>query len=437
MVSARLDSLLTSDPDYSNKYGFLNRRNIEMLSGELLQKHLQERLDGKKSALVHADQSYDRVPYGRLLTKLYRIIKRSQNNRDGYFNVTLGYLAKWIDNREVRFRGETIILLRGLPQGSPLSCLAYVIYYDFTTNHATLFFADDILLYFSDYSWHKVEFRIKSAIGDLEHWCTLNDALLNHDKTYIQFLHRSSSSEERFGCPVTLKPVRSLGIWWDCHLNFAFHVTKTVATLKAKAAILRKLRTSLNFKLKNLTQIYKVYRSNALFGGYWAYLLSNFQYNRLNAAFNSITRSLFGFSRIVRCDLVYSVSGLPSLTDYVCYHSCIRRFENDSHWFPMAVRERRLVNSNPNRTGLRASTLANRAQTMAKKTKWPKSVFDWIDRASRCWSILMVKPDGCHSIRNYLKKSYFARELIKMQSDPTIKKIVKDLNKKFAEKLGL
>lgn len=398
MVSSRLDSLLSADPDYSNKFGFMNGKNIEMLTGELLQKHLEERQLGKKSALVHADQSqaYDRVSYGRLLTKLYRIIKRSKNNRDGYFSVTLGYLYKWIDNREVKFRGEVIVLLRGLPQGSPLSCLAYVVYYDFSTNHAILyFFADDILLYFSEISWSKVESSILKAIKDLETWCTLNDALLNHDKTYIQFLHRVSVPSTDFGCPVTDKPVRSLGIWWDQNFNFAFHTSKAIANLKAKSAILKKLRTSLNFKLKNLTQIYKVYRSNLLFGGYWLYLLSDFQLDRLRAAFNGFTRSVFGFSRLVTTKLVYSVSGLPSLKDYLSYHSCIRRFESGTHWFTTAIRDRRVAGATSTRSGLRPSTLAIRSEALAKRTKWPKSVFTWIDKAAKCWSILSTRPSNC------------------------------------------
>ena len=315
-------------------------------------------------ALVHADQSqaYDRVSYSRLLIKLYRVVKRSKNNRDGYFSVTLGYLCKWLDNRQVRFRGQIIILLRGLPQGSPLSCLAYVVYYDFETKKATLyFFADDILLFFSDVSWDRVEKQIVDTILELETWCKENDALLNHGKSYIQFLHRLSTPLTNFKCPVTAKPVRSLGIWWDRNFNFSFHVSKICAALKAKAAILSKLRNKLNFKLKNLTQIYKVYRATFLCGGVWVYLLSNFQFNRMVSAFNTFTRSLFGFNKFISNSLLYSVTGLPSLTVYFNYYSCVRRHDynkhaSSAHWFTKAIRDNRQSSTQAVRTGLRPTT---------------------------------------------------------------------------------
>lgn len=162
----------------------------------------------------------------------------------------------------------------------------------------------------------------------------------------------------------------------------------------------------------------------------------DYQFGRLTTAFNGFTRALFGFSRCVRSSLLYSISGLPSLQNYLNYYSCVRRFNQPSHWFVSAIRDRRQTSSQPLRLGLRSSTVAYRNTTQAKKTKWPESVFKWIESASTCWSILLSRPENCSNVKYFLKREFFETELIKIHPDHVIKNTIKNLNEEYKSKLG-
>lgn len=277
--------------------------------------------------LIFCDQSsaFDLVNHQKLVVKIFKRLKRADPQTRNFNAVILGYVFRWVQGCKVNFRLETIILLVGLPQGSPLSPCIYCLYFDIESKCGAQFlFADDLLILVFGKTWLQVEANISAAIDETKEWCTENDAQLNLKKTKIMCIRRRVQPAQLHACE-TVSRHKTLGIEFDQNLNFSGHVTKLSQTINRKTAILRSLKKRLNFTTKGLVSIYKCFRSSLIFGTYWYWSISPAQFQVLERALNKMTKAVFGFTKNTSTQLLYSVTGLPSLEKFVSYWFALKR----------------------------------------------------------------------------------------------------------------
>lgn len=442
LVASRCDGLINEFSEYDDRFGFLRNRNIEKLTGELAKTYLQAKNEGSKISLLFTDQSsaYDLLSHSKTLLKIFKLIKRSTNNNDGYYNICFGYCYRWLTGRRVRFRGQIIVLLTGAPQGSPLSCLVYVISFDFETEKSSgWYFADDLILMFIAKNWEMNENLVKKELRRLGNWAEENGAKLNLKKTKLVFLHRKTETTTKFSCTISTE-AKTLGIHFDNNLNFAAHTSRTVSFLKIKGYILSQLRTKLNLSFRCLTNIMKCYRNIVFSSGFFVLLLSSHQFKRLSISLDKMTKSCFGSSRLVPSSVLHEVCGSPSAEKLVTYWSALRRYEYKftkyQHVFDLALHERAKASQVGVPRVLRPSTIQSRNNSVAKRTRWPEKVFEWIEKSEYATKILKNMPKNVICYKTYLKKNIFDIDLYKIHQDKTIKKIIRNLNEKYYAKFG-
>lgn len=278
---------------------------------------------------------------------------------------------------------------------------------------------------------------VKSELKRLEKWAEGNGAKLNLKKTKLLFLHRKSESKTKFSCSVATE-AKTLGITFDQNLNFASHASKTAQFFKIKGYILSQLRNKLNLSFRCLTNILKCYRNSLLSSGTFILLLSCHQFNRLSICLNKMTKSCFGFSKVVPAGAIHQACGTPSAEKLVSYLAALRRYEYKNskydHVFDRALHDRARASQVKIPRNLRSSTVKKREDTLARKTCWPEKLFEWIRKAENPSKILKNMPKYVVSYKQHLKKQFFDTDLYKIHQDTTIKKIVTDLNEKYYKK---
>lgn len=319
LVSARLDKLIQADQALAkSRYGFLQRKNIDMLMGEMQEHLYRAKSDGQKTAIIFGDQTgaYDAMPHKKLIVKLFKLLKRLSPELRRFGSVTLGYIARWLSNRRVKFGVQTVYLKIGLPQGSPLSPCVYVLFFDIENSDGRQFiFADDLIIIITGGTWQTVENMIQSALRYTIDWCSNNNANLNLSKTKVMCLKRKNQPPKIAQCD-TVETHKTLGITFDTNQNYSLHVHNLTNSLNRKAAIIKMLRNKLNFSLKGLLSIYKTFRSSLLFGTYWIWSISNHQKNKLQSALAKLTKATFGFNKTVNNDKVFQIANLPDYQSY-------------------------------------------------------------------------------------------------------------------------
>lgn len=393
--------------------------------------------------MIFCDQSsaYDLVNHQKLVVKLFKLLKQADPTTRNQNSVILGYVYRWLCGRKVLFRCDFVVLLAGLPQGSPLSPCIYCLYFDIDIKSGfQLLFADDLIILVFGNSWTQVETSIKKAIAETSNWCSDNDAKLNVKKTKVMCIKRRLQPSKIQDCE-TVSRHKTLGVTFDQNLNFSAHVAKISQAINRKTAILKMLKYRLNFSTKGLVAMYKCFRSSLIFGTYWIWSLSTSQFRSLETALNKMTKAVFGFIKYTSTSLVYSVTGLPDFEKYVSYWFGLKRYECKTrnrvdNFFDRAIRDRRLSNTNtaqPARV-TRPSTRAITRSIASKKCGWHPNVFTWIDKSVHPYQILMSRPKEILDYKRYAKRKFFDTEITKIHQESTLKRIVKSVNDKYSAK---
>jgi hypothetical protein len=148
--------------------------------------HIRKAGDCKKySSLVFVDfqKAFDMINHEILIQQLSDL---------GIRNETLKWFKSYFQNRQIAVRnGQSISkfnpLTRGTPQGSSLSGLLFSIYINLVPNvfkHCkAIFYADDLVLWFSSESIAEIETNLQLDINNLSRWCDANFMKINVGKT--------------------------------------------------------------------------------------------------------------------------------------------------------------------------------------------------------------------------------------------------------------
>ena len=284
---------------------------------------LQVRVSPERSLLVAVDlrAAFDRVWRGGLLARLAAA---------GIPGAWLRWVRGWLSDRRACVRwGDAVsgkrVFSAGVPQGSPLSPLLFVLFAadavravrEAAPGVQVIMYADDITLVARHARPARAAEEMQLALDALSSWAELNHVLIAAEKTEALVLSSdpwevNAKCRPRLvlcGSPVgyNAEPV-ILGVKFDSQLRFGPQAREATARLRARVNIMRALAgTSWGADEDTLRALYVGYaRPSATYAaGVWASFIAKSHLRRLESANFSaarvITRAPAGSNSAATC----------------------------------------------------------------------------------------------------------------------------------------
>ena len=206
-------------------------------------------------------KAFDTVNHEILLEKLKRY---------GFRNNALKWLESYLLNRKqyVHYKDRKSrqrLISYGVPQGSILGPLLFILYINDIINSSGLFkfilFADDSTLYASHGDLRHLVHLVNDDLTNINNWVKANKLTLNIEKTKCVIFHRNKKKPTPHE-PVKLgnialkeeQSIRFLGVIVDKHMSWKPHIQNLICKISKQCGILYLTRDK--FNTTQLKQLY-------------------------------------------------------------------------------------------------------------------------------------------------------------------------------------
>ena len=249
----------------NNQFGFRKQRNTSHSISQLLNQVYTNINKATVTTAIYIDfsKAFNCVQHQTLLNKL------KQLNLDRNL---IKWVASYLTNREQRTLANSLYssytqVNQGVPQGSVLGPLLYIIYANDITERVKYsgftFYADDMVLYSKKKSITQSGLELQMDLDSLTNWCVDNEIYINIDKTKIMYFG-SKAKINSAALPklqidgIAIQRVHSytyLGLKLDEQLSLETHANELIRKVSAKIYQLTKIRSFITGKAAIL--IYK------------------------------------------------------------------------------------------------------------------------------------------------------------------------------------
>ena len=208
-------------------------------------------------------KAFDCVQHSVLLTKLGKL------NMDV---ATIEWAKSYLESRKQRVLANGVYsshlpITQGVPQGSVLGPLFYIIYAndlpDIASNCNVAMYADDTILYTANRDFGRSVKKMQEDLNSLSRWCLTNGISMNVDKTKIMTFGRPKMINDLQPYEIMLNEIpiqrvtsyKYLGITLDSQLNYKLHASKIIANASGKLKQFQRMRNFLD--TRSATLVYK------------------------------------------------------------------------------------------------------------------------------------------------------------------------------------
>lgn len=242
---------------HPGQYGFIEKSDTNSAVMDLVSELNQEIDGGKMVAGIFLDLSkaFDLMDHSILVKKLEMYGLRGES-----LNIFSDYLSS--RSQRVRINGilsEPLTIVRGVPQGSVLGPLLFVVYlndmFDLALNGKIRCYADDTSYFNSDTDLMSLTTNSNRDIGMINEFMNDNLLVVNALKTqliifrsHMRYTELDFSNQFQFaGTYLTPMPyVKYLGMTLDCFLKWKQHAENLSLRISPIVGLLYKLRRTLN-----------------------------------------------------------------------------------------------------------------------------------------------------------------------------------------------
>ena len=237
---------------HSNQYGFRKFHLTEYAALHLVD-YLNYEMDSRRTPVtIHLDLSkaFDCLSHSILLDKL-----RFYGINEMAYNLMKNYL----ENRKqfVQFdscSSKMKSIDKGVPQGSILGPLLFLIYINDITNSSNvlnfLMYADDTTLHgcLEDIEDENKEFRINQELQHVQDWLKVNRLALNVKKTRYMMFHKHNKIVEHLDLHVNNNDIEKvdnfnfLGLHLNTRLTWHTHVSEISKKISRAVGIIKKMQ---------------------------------------------------------------------------------------------------------------------------------------------------------------------------------------------------
>lgn len=219
--------------------------------------HVYEKLNNKiptMAVFFDLSKAFDSIDHSLLKKKLH-----ASGFRGSCFKLLNSYLSDRFQYTRVnKYTSDLYPICFGVPQGSTLGPLLFIIFINDLTTRITLpqisLYADDTAFYLSNKDPIQLSNDLTTASNDFQNWCMLNKLTLNQSKcksmlfcTCPMFMNLSTQMKLSIG-DLPIKRVNEfnyLGITLDQFLNFESHLKKIKYKITSRMFTLKKIRWTL------------------------------------------------------------------------------------------------------------------------------------------------------------------------------------------------
>ena len=316
------------------QFGFLPNSNTTASALHAITR-IQESLNEKGknvtgAIFVDLSKAFDSIEHEILLLKLERVGIRGNANR--LMQEYLFNRRQFVQYDDIKSQPRSI--RHGVPQGSCLSSLLYLIYvndcFHLDLNGYIQMYADDTILIYSCDSLNQLQMMMQTDLLKLNEWMYNNSLSLNASKTTYMIFKRTSRTQLEIP-PIYVNDVeirrteraKYLGLTIDDQLNWKAHVENLLNTLSPYLFIFKRTRYAIP-RSTRLALYYSHFHSHMTYMiSLWGYG-NKTQLQQLQIMQNKVIRNLFWqeYHRgIVNTASIYRMNNILQVEQLIKYDS--------------------------------------------------------------------------------------------------------------------